>query len=97
MTLKSQHPAIGSSLEDFLKTEGISDDRNTQAIKEVLVWQLEQVMKEKKISKLAMADKMNTSRAALNRLLDPKNTAVTLNTMMLAATTIGKNIKIELV
>ena len=54
-------------------------------------------MKEKKISKLAMADKMNTSRAALNRLLDPKNTAVTLNTMMLAATTIGKNIKIELV
>ena len=97
MTIKSKNPAIGSSLEEFLKEDGIYDNCNSKAIKEVLAWQLQQVMKEKGISKMAMAEKMKTSRAALDRLLDPKNTAVTLNTMIKAATTIGKSIRIELI
>ncbi len=94
---KSKHPAIGSSLEDFLKEDGIYDECNNKAIKEVLAWQLQKAMKEKGISKMAMAERMKTSRAALDRLLDPSNTAVTLNTMMRAAATIGKTIRIELV
>lgn len=97
MTVKSKHPAIGSSLKDFLHEDGIYDECNSKAIKEVLAWQLQQVMKEKGISKVAMAKKMQTSRAALDRLLDPTNTAVTLNTMMRAAATIGKNIRVELI
>ncbi len=97
MTAKSKHPAIGSSLEDFLKEDGIYYECNNKAIKEVLAWQLQQVMKEKGISKVAMAEKMQTSRAALDRLLDPENTAVTLNTMMRAAATIGKSLRVELV
>jgi predicted XRE-type DNA-binding protein len=94
---KSKNPAIGSSLEDFLKEDGIYDECNNKAIKEVLAWQLQQAMKENGISKMAMAEKMKTSRAALDRLLDPSNTAVTLHTMMKAAATIGKTIRIELV
>jgi len=97
MTVKQKNAALGSSLEDFLKEDGIYDDCNNKAIKEVLAWQLQQEMKDKGISKIAMAERMKTSRAALDRLLDPANTAVTLNTMMRAASTIGKSLRIELI
>jgi antitoxin HicB len=97
MTVKSKNSAVGSSLEGFLQEEGMYDECNAKAIKEVLAWQLQQVMKEKGLSKMAMAESMKTSRAALDRLLDPRNTAVTLHTMMKAAATIGKSIKLELI
>ena len=89
--------AIGSSLEDFLKEEGIYEECHTQAIKEVLAWQLQQFMQEKGLSKVEMAQQMQTSRAALDRLLDPDNTAVTLHTMIKAAAVVGKSIRLELV
>ncbi len=95
MTVKRKNPYIGSSLESLLKETGDYDTCNTLAIKEVLAWQLQQIMKEQGLSKQEMAKRMDTSRAALDRLLDPENTAVTLNTMIKAAATVGKNIRIE--
>jgi antitoxin HicB len=89
--------AVGSSLEDFLKEEGIYEECHTQAVKEVLAWQLQQFMQEKGLSKVEMAQQMQTSRAALDRLLDPNNTAVTLRTMIKAAAVVGKSIRVELV
>jgi antitoxin HicB len=97
MTQKLENTAIGSSLEDFLKEEGIYEECHTRAVKEVLAWQLQQVMQEKGLSKAEMAQQMQTSRAALDRLLDPDNTAVTLHTIMKAAATVGKSIRLELV
>ena|SRR2546429_1924709 len=97
MTQEVKNAAIGSSLEDFLKEEGIYEECHTKAVKEVLAWQLQQVMQKKGLSKMQMARQMQTSRAALDRLLDPDNTAVTLHTMMRAAAVVGKSIKLELV
>ena len=67
------------------------------AIKRVLAWQIFQLMQEKGLTKTAMAQEMNTSRASLDRLLDPENTSVTLNTMVNAAKAVGKRLRIELV
>ncbi|NWJ94914.1 MAG: XRE family transcriptional regulator [Chloroflexi bacterium] len=88
---------IGSSLDDFLKEEGIYEDCHTQAVKEVLAWQLENAMKEKGLTKSAMAEQMHTSRVALDRLLDPNNDSVTLQTLMRAAAVVGKQLRLELV
>src|SRR5215469_4896732 len=97
MTKELNNEAIGSSLEDFLKEEGIYEECHTKAVKEVLAWQLQQFMQERGLSKAEMAQQMQTSRAALDRLLDPDNTAVTLRTMMKAAAAMGKSIRLELV
>ena len=97
MTEELKNKAIGSSLEDFLKEEGIYEECHTKAVKEVLAWQLQQLMQERRLSKVEMARQMQTSRAALDRLLDPDNTAVTLHTLMKAAATLGKSIRLELV
>jgi antitoxin HicB len=97
MTQVPNYTAIGSSLEDFLHEEGIYEECHTQAVKEVLAWQLQQLMQEKGLSKADLAHQMQTSRAALDRLLDPSNTAVTLHTMMKAAAAVGKRIRLELV
>jgi antitoxin HicB len=97
MTNELNNTAIGSSLEDFLKEEGIYEECRTKAVKEVLAWQIQQLMQEKGLSKAEMAQQMQTSRAALDRLLDPDNTAVTLRTMMKAAAAVGKSIRLELV
>lgn len=91
----SQH--IGSSFDDFLEEEGILQEVEAVAVKRVLAFQLEQEMKKKALTKSAMAKLMKTSRGALDRLLDPKNTSVTLHTMDRAAAAIGKRIKLTLV
>ncbi len=93
----SDNPHIGSSLDDFLTEEAIYEEVNTIAIKRVLVWQIEQFMKEQKLSKTAMARRMQTSRSALDRLLDPKSEAVTLHTLQRTAQSLGKQIRLELV
>ncbi|RRR66580.1 MAG: Fis family transcriptional regulator [Candidatus Viridilinea halotolerans] len=92
----SINPHIGSSLDDFLIEEGIYEQVNEIAIKRVLAWQIEQGMKEEGLSKSAMAERMGTSRPALNRLLDPNNPAVTLKTLFRAAECLGKRLHIEL-
>ena len=88
---------IGSSFDDFLEEEGLLEECTETSIKRVLAWQLEQEMKEKKMTKTALAKKMKTSRASLDRLLDPSNESVTLQTMKKAASVLGRKLKFELV
>lgn len=87
---------IGSSFDDFLEEEGIREEVQAQALKEVLAWQLEQAMNTEKLTKTAMAKRMETSRAQLDRLLDPKNTSVTLHTLQKAAAVVGRKLRLEL-
>jgi antitoxin HicB len=95
--IKKRNKHIGSSLDDFLKEEGILEQTRAVALKETLAWQVQQVMEKDKISKVQMARRMNTSRAALYRLLDPSNASVTLQTMTRAAHAIGRDLRIQLV
>ena len=93
----TSNPHIGSSLEDFLREEGIYEETNTVAVKRVLAWQIQQLMAEQHLTKTEMATRMQTSRAALERLLDCNNESVTLNTLSKAAQSVGKRLHMELV
>ncbi|NEP00247.1 MAG: XRE family transcriptional regulator [Symploca sp. SIO2E9] len=93
----TKHPNEGSSFDDFLKEEGIHEECTAVAIKRVLAWQIENEMKKQNITKKAMAERMYTSRSQLNRLLDPEQTGVSLETMQRAASVIGRELRIELV
>jgi antitoxin HicB len=86
---------IGSSFEAFLKEEGL-EDVQAHALKRVLAWQIEQAMAEQGLTKVEMARRMRTSRAQLDRLLDPQNDKVQLDTVQRAATAIGRTLKLEL-
>jgi antitoxin HicB len=88
---------IGSTLESFLKEEGRYEDSQATAIKRVIAFQLEKIMKEQDISKSEMARRMKTSRAYLDRLLDPENDKIQLNTLYKAAAAVGKKLHVELV
>ena len=88
---------IGSSFDSWLRQEGIYQEVTATAIKRVLARQVEAAMKEKKFSKAEMARRMHTSRAALDRLLDPENDAVTLATLQKAAIVVGREVRLELV
>lgn len=87
---------IGSSLNDFLAEEDLLAESEIVAVKRLLAKQVEKAMKDKKLNKTQMADEMGTSRAALNRLLDPLNTSITLHTLERAARAVGKHIHIAL-
>ena len=88
---------VGSSFDDFLEEEGILAETTTEAVKRILAWQIAEAMKRNQISKAEMARRMQTSRASLDRLLDPENSSVTLKTMHKAARVLGKQIRMELV
>jgi len=90
------NPHIGSSFDEFLEEEGILEEVRITALKRVLVWQLQQEMQKQELTKSQMATAMGTSRASLDRLLDPNNTAVTLKTLERAATIVGKRLYITL-
>jgi antitoxin HicB len=87
----------GSRFEDFLAEDGILDAVTAAAQKRVVTWQVEQLMERQKVSKTEMARRMKTSRAALERLLDPDNPSVTLQTIGRAAAALGRKVKIQLV
>ena len=87
---------IGSSLDELLVEDGTLADTEAAALKRVIAWQVERGMNEKQISKSDMARAMRTSRAALDRLLDPRNESVTLRTMTRAAKVLGKRLRLEL-
>lgn len=93
---KSADMHTGSSLQDFLEEEGIYAEVESVAIKRVLAWQFEQAMEKQQKTKLAMARQLNTSRSQLDRLLDPANTAVSLETLTRAASILGKQLVLEL-
>ena len=86
---------IGSDFDQFLEEEGILQEVEIVAAKRVIAWQIAEIMKKEQISKTAMAAMMGTSRAVLDRLLDPENTGVTLKTLGKAATVLGKKINIS--
>jgi len=88
---------IGSSFGDFLEKEGSLAETEAIAIKRVIAFQLEQEMESKNLSKAALARRMNTSRAALNRLLDPENPSVTLLTLENAARALDKTLAVQMV
>lgn len=88
---------IGSSFDSWLREEGIYEETSAGAIKRVLARQVEAAMTEQNVSKTEMARRMQTSRAALDRLLDPENEAVTLSTLRKAAAAVGREIRLELV
>jgi transcriptional regulator with AAA-type ATPase domain len=74
--MKKKNRHIGSSLDEFLKEEGILEETRAAALKEAIAWQVQKAMKRANINKVQMARRMNTSRAALDRLLDPGNASV---------------------
>ena len=87
---------IGSDFDDFLMDEGMLEEVTAVAVKRVIAWQIEQEMSAQKMTKTAMAKKMRTSRASLNRLLDENDTSLTLTTLAGAAAVLGRRIKLEL-
>jgi antitoxin HicB len=87
---------IGSNFDDFLAEEGMLEEVTAVAVKRVIAWQIEQEMTAQRLTKTAMAKKMRTSRASLNRLLDENDTSLTLSTLASAAAALGRRIKIEL-
>jgi antitoxin HicB len=86
---------IGSSLDDFLREEELLHTVEATAVKRVIAFQIELEMKRRKLTKTKMASRMKTSRAGLERLLDPTNSSVTLSTLARAATSLGKKLRLE--
>jgi len=92
--MKKKH--LGSNFEDFLETEGILEECRASAIKFKLAHELEKAMSQQNISKAEMAKRLKTSRTGIDRLLDPDNTSITLNTMAKVAHLLGKRIDFAL-
>jgi antitoxin HicB len=93
---KAKKGRIGSGFDAFLKEEGAYEATQAVAIKRVLAWQIAQEMESQDITKKAMAERMQTSRSQLDRLLDPENDAVSLETLARAAHAVGRTLKLEL-
>jgi len=98
MSKKTKQESIhtGSTFDSFLEEEGIRNEVQGAAIKRVLAWQFAQAMEEQKKTKLGMAKELKTSRSQLDRLLDPDNTAVSLETLTRAANVLGKRLVFEI-
>lgn len=90
------NPHIGSSFDDFLKEEGIYEEVTAIAVKRVLAWQLQQALLEQGVTKSVLAERMHTSRTQVDRLLDPTNTRVQLDSLQRAAEMLGRKLVIEL-
>jgi len=88
---------VGSNFDAFLEEEGIFEEAQETALKRVLAFQVRKAMEEKNLSKTEMAKKMKTSRSALDRLLNPDNDSVTLQTMKKAAHAVGRRLHFRLV
>ena len=88
---------IGSNFDEFLEEEGLLSESEVTAAKRVIAFQLSQFMKEHKLSKSEMARRMQTSRSALDRLLDASNSSVTLRTLDRAAQALGRQLRIALI
>jgi predicted XRE-type DNA-binding protein len=91
------NPHRGSTLDDFLQEEGIREQATAVAVKRVLAWQLQQAMQQRRLTKTQMAKLMATSRAQLDRVLNPDDGNVTLDSLQRAAKVLGRGLKLELV
>ena len=92
-----KNKAIGSSFDDFLTEEGFVDEVESGAIKKIIAYQLQETIKKERLSKIALAARLETSRAAVDRLLDPENESITLLSLKKAANVLGKKLRLELV
>jgi len=92
-----KNKAIGSSFNDFLAEENISDEVEAGAIKKIIAYQLLEAIQKEQLTRTALATQLSTSRAAVNRLLDPDNESITLLTLKKAANVLGKKLHLELV
>ena len=88
---------IGSSFDDFLKEDGIYEEVTARAIKRVIARQLDALMEDQGLTKSALAKRMKTSRAQLDRVLNPDNESVTLDTLARAAKAVGRQLRMELI
>jgi len=93
--MANQH--AGSMIDDFLRDEGVLEAFQARSIKEVIAWQLEKAMKDGKISKRRLAQMMQTSRTQVDRILDPTDGNVTIQTLQRAAAVLGRRVQVELV
>jgi DNA-binding Xre family transcriptional regulator len=96
MTRTKESGRAGPLFEDFLREQGTYEETTGRAVKRVLAYQLAEVMKAQRISKVEMAKRLQTSRSQLDRLLDPDNEAVTVGTLSRAAQAVGRSLKLEL-
>jgi DNA-binding Xre family transcriptional regulator len=87
---------IGSTFESFLEERGLENEVDLLAQKRVIAWQIEQAMAEEKVTKAELAARMKTSRTQVDRLLDPQNNRVQLDTLQRAALAVGRSLKVEL-
>jgi antitoxin HicB len=94
--MKKKNPHIGSTFESWLDEAGIREEVTASAIKSVIARQLAEEMKKQRITKARMAELMQTSRAQIDRLLDPENNSATLETLMRAARIVGRELRLEL-
>lgn len=92
-----KNPHTGSSFDEFLKEDGLLETCTALAVKRVLARQIQQAMDKQGLSKTAMAERMQTSRSQLNRLLDPEHTGISLEMMHRAASIVGRRLDISLI
>lgn len=96
MTTEIETGKVGGSFEDFLIEQGTYEETTERAVKRVLAFQLAEEMKAKGITKVKMAEMLDTSRSQLNRLLDPSADNVTLSSLSKVARLMGRSIHLEL-
>lgn len=97
MSDTQQTASVGSSLDEFLHEQNLYEGAEQEAIKRVLSFQIEKAMGELNLTKSALASQMGTSRSALDRLLDPANDSVTLETLKKVAQATGQRLEVRLV
>ena len=97
MSARKKKGRIGSPFKDFMQDEGLHGEVSAVAIKRVLAWQLENAMAKEGMSKNDMAKRMHTSRSQLDRILDPDNDRIQLDTAFKAARALGRELKLELI
>ena len=93
----ADNPHRGSTLDSFLEEEGVLGEFQAKAIKEVIAWQLAEAMRTRNLSKNRLAVMMKTSRTQVNRLLDPNDGNVTIETLQRAAAIVGRRVEVQLV
>ena len=94
---KSKNPHNGSSFNDYLREDGIYEEVDAAALKKVIAVALAQEMKRRHVSVSRLANRLGTSRAAVNRVLDTGNTSITLNTLSRMASALGCQVKLKII
>src|SRR6266436_2111538 len=92
---KKKNPHVGSTFESWLEERGIREEVTAAAVKAVIARQIAEEMKKQRITKARMAGLMQTSRAQVDRLLDPDNESATLETLMRAARVVGRELRLN--